>query len=130
MNLPSLVLVVVLPGCKCLWLICVRCTSVLCWPVILWIILLGIVVLILVWRIPIVILFVKWALGLVIGVLWGLEWLSWCKLPGWLTVVIKIRSRGVIWLLVIPLLIVVVIRSICWWRSVVWYWSSVIWEVS
>ena len=96
MNLPSWVLVVVLPGCKCLWLICVRCTSVLYWPVILWIILLGIVVLILVWRVPIVILFVKWALGLVIGMLWGLKWLSWCELPRWLIVIIVTGSRGII----------------------------------
>ena len=96
MNLPSLALVVVLPRCKCLWLICGGCTSVLRWSFVLLSVLLIIVILILERGVPIVILFVKWALGLVIGVLWGLKWLSWCELPRWLIVIIVIGSRGVI----------------------------------
>ena len=129
MNLPSLVLVVVLPWCKCLWLIGGVCTSVLRWSFVLLGVLLIIVILILKRGIPIVILLVKWTLGLVIGMLWGLKWLSWCELPRWLIVIIVTGSWGVIWLFVVPLLIVVV-WSVRWWRSIVLYWPSVIREVS
>ena len=128
MNLPSLALVVVLPWCKCLWLIGGICTSVLRGSFVLLGVLLIIVILILKRGIPIVILLVKWTLGLVIGVWWGLKWLPWCE-PRWLIVITVTGSWGVIWLFVVPLLIVVV-RPVRWWRSIVLYWPSIIWEVS
>ena len=133
MNLPSWLLIHGLPGCEYLWLICVCCVPILYWSVDLGIELL-VVVLILVCGISIVALSIKWSLGLIVGHLWSLKWLSGCKLSrcklsGWL-VIIKARSRVVIWLLVIPLLIIVVIRSICRWWSVVWNGSSIFWKVS
>ena len=128
MNLPSLALVVVLPRCKCLWLICGACTSVLRWSFVLLGVLLIIVTLILKRGIPIVVLLVEYTLGLVIGVWWGLKWLPWCE-PRWLIVITVTGSRGVIWLFIVPLLIVVV-SSVRWWQSIVLYWSSIIWEVS
>ena len=80
-------------------------------------------------------LFIKWTLGLIVGHLWSLKWLSGCKLPrcklsGWLVVITEVRSWVVIWLLVISLLVIIIIRSICRRWSIVWYGSSIFWEVS
>ena len=134
MNLPSWLLIHGLPGCEYLWLVCVRCVPILYWSVDLGIELL-VVVLILVCGISIVALSIKWTLGLIVGHLRGLKWLPGCKLPrcklsGWLVVITEVRSWVVIWLLVIPLLIIIVIRSICRRWSVVWNGSSIFWKVS